>query len=103
MGYTSVNRTIIFQAPAIKKTAKPAAKPRKTPRPPADEEPDPTPKRSRHLPKTPIEVSEEDNVGQSPVPGTEKKEGKPLGNLPKIPKKEIPVVKLGQDDTKFST
>ena len=86
----------------MKKTAKPATKTRKTPRPAAEEEPDPTPKRSRHLPKTPIEVSEEDNVGQSPVPETEKKEGNPLENLPKIPKKEIPVVKISQDDTKFT-
>ena len=87
----------------MKKTAKPAAKPRKTQRPPEDEAPDPTPKRSRPLPKTPIQVSEEDNVGQSPMPETEKKEGNPLENLPNVPKKEIPVVKLGQDDTKFST
>jgi len=42
-------------------------------------------------------------VGQSPMPETEKKEGNPLENLPKIPKKEIPVVKISQDDTKFST
>ena len=42
-------------------------------------------------------------MGQSPVPETEKKEGNPLENLPKIPKKEIPVVKISQDDTKFST
>ena len=42
-------------------------------------------------------------MGQSPMPETEKKEGNPLENLPNVPKKEIPVVKLGQDDTKFST
>ena len=103
MGYTSINRKIIFQASKMKKSAKPAAKPRKTQRPPEEDEPDPTPKRSRHPPKTPIKVSEEDNVGQSPMPETEKKEGNPLDKLPKIPKKEIPVVKLGQDDTKVST
>ena len=86
----------------MKKTAKPAAKPRKTQRPPEEDELDPTPKRSRHLPKTPIQVSEEDNVGQSPMPETVKKEGNPLENLPKIPKKDVPVVK-SKDDTKCST
>eukprot|EP01050_Picozoa_sp_SAG11_P016324 SAG11_NODE_2215_length_3680_cov_7.703993_1_plen_139_part_00 len=87
MGYTAINRKIFFQAPAMKKTAKPAAKPRKAQRPPEDEEPDPTPKRSRNLPKTPIQVSEEDNVGQSPFPETTEKLYQALPEDLKIPKK----------------
>eukprot|EP01050_Picozoa_sp_SAG11_P001466 SAG11_NODE_63_length_18904_cov_11.842914_1_plen_117_part_00 len=50
------------------KSTKPAAKPRKTARPEDDEEPDPTPKRSRTAPKTPVTVQdEESNLGRSPI------------------------------------
>ena len=67
------------------KNTKPAAKPRKTARPRDDEEPDPTPKRTRTAPKSPVTIQEEENnLGQSPIPETIKKLDK---ILPKIPKK----------------
>jgi hypothetical protein len=74
------------------KNTKPAAKPRKTARPRDDEEPDPTPKRTRTAPKSPVTIQEEENnLGQSPVPETIEKLYQALPEdlkiLPKIPKK----------------
>ena len=73
MGYVPINRPLHFPSKMVKAT-KPAAKPRKTARTEDSEEPDPTPKRSRTAPKTPVTVQEEEsNVGQSPIPETTKK------------------------------
>ena len=88
MGYVPINRPLHFPSKMVKAT-KPAAKPRKTARTEDSEEPDPTPKRSRTAPKTPVTVQEEEsNVGQSPIPETTKKlYQEALKILPKIPKK----------------